>query len=119
MRSRSAHVNSDLATAFCPIVRTTRRDRGAEMTDVVNKHLLVFGHSHLNAMRRAYRRFYGNGEDPSAPPPFAVTFVQLHQDVFQPNILKANGNRKLNDAIKQRFNKLTKRGRPDVIVSCA
>jgi hypothetical protein len=89
------------------------------MTDVVNKHLLAFGHSHLNALRRAYRRFYGNGEDPSAPPPFAVTFVQLHQDVFQPNILDENGNRRLNDTIKERFNTLIKRGRPDVIVSCA
>ena len=89
------------------------------MTTVANKHLLIFGHSHLNALRRAYRRFYGNGEDPSAPPPFAVTFIQLHQDVFQPNIVKERGERKLHDAIKQRVAVLVKKDMPSVIASCA
>lgn len=89
------------------------------MTDVVNKHLLAFGHSHLNALKRAYRRFYGNGKDLSVPPPFAVTFIQLHQDVFQPNILKEKGHRRVNDAIKQRLSTLIERDSPAVIVSCA
>jgi hypothetical protein len=89
------------------------------MTNVINKRLLIFGHSHLNALRRAYRQFYEDGDNPAAPPPFAATFIQLRQDVFQPNIIKEGGNRRLHGAIEQRVSALTEQRKPDVIVSCA
>ena len=86
------------------------------MSDIINKSILAVGHSHLNALVRAYREFYGKGS--TGPGPFTVSFLQLHQDAFQPNIISENRKRRLHDAIEPHFQTVVKRDQPEVIVSC-
>ncbi len=82
---------------------------------MANKSILAIGHSHLVALQRAYRQFY---IETSAPPQVTCTFMQLRDPVLTPNIVTQEGDRKLNELIKQRLELAIQRHNPNVIVSC-
>ena len=86
------------------------------MSKIVNKAILVVGHSHLGAFRRSFEKFYARGPEAA---PFRCTFLRLLDDMFQPNIVSENGVKKLHELIPKKFKALVDRDKPDVVVSCA